>query len=243
MLVPQPARSPVLSALRAEAAAQRRHAARQRDRITADRHQRLVDAEVRDTRAALLRHARRHGGGTVAALFDPQLHALADTPTLIRAVLAAALTAADSCDLQLLDDGRLHIVAHHGFPRAFLDFFSTVDTATPSACGRVLATGRPVRVDDVTRSPVFTAAPTLQVLLDAGTRAVASYPLRTPDGTLLGVLSLHQHRPDQRHPARAHLIARGAAQALTHLPLRTPLLRHHAAPASRRPSPPSTPAV
>lgn len=188
-----------LRALRERAAQQRQDTVRQREEATARWQQFFVDAEIRATREALQRQARRCGGNDLAVLFDTEFLAVADWTALYRAVLTAALTMADSCDLQRLQGDGLHISAQHGFSPAFLEFFATVDTGSPTACGRALAAGRPVVVDDVSRSPIFAGHAALDVVLDSGSRAVASYPLSAPGGSVLGVLSLHHHR---RSPPR-----------------------------------------
>lgn len=161
------------------------------------------------------RQARRRGGHDLATLFDTEFLAVADQIALHQAILTAALTVADSCDLQLLQSDKLHMTAHHGFGPAFLDYFATVDETSPTACGRALAARRPILVDDVARSPIFAGQSTLEAMLDAGSRAVASYPLCGADGTVLGVLSLHHRRHGPTHDAAEHVLIRGTVLALT----------------------------
>jgi hypothetical protein len=108
----------------------------------------------------------------VAALFDAEFLAVADQPALTQAIPNAALTVAESCDLQLLTGDTLSISTHHGFSREFLGFFATVDATSPTACGRPLATSQPVLVDDVSRSRIFAGRPTLEAMLDMRSRAV-----------------------------------------------------------------------
>ncbi|MEU6394343.1 GAF domain-containing protein [Streptomyces sp. NPDC046939] len=71
---------------------------------------------------------------------------------------------------------------------------SLVDGHT--ACSQAVESGRAVWVDDVRTSPLFTYD-SRQAMLDAGSRAVLSLPLRQPGGPTLGVLSLHHHSPDR----------------------------------------------
>lgn len=131
-------------------------------------------------------------------LVDVEFLAVADRPALTRAVLVAALTLADACDLQLLDyHHRLNISAHHGFDASFLNFFATVESTDATACAHTLRTGLPVLVDDVARHPIFAGHPTRDALLDAGSGAVASYPLHALNGTTFGVLS---HLGDNLRP-------------------------------------------
>jgi GAF domain-containing protein len=131
-------------------------------------------------------------------LVDIEFLAVADRPALTRAVLVAALTLADACDLQLLDyHHRLNISAHHGFDASFLNFFATVESTDATACAHTLRTGLPILVDDVARHPIFAGHPTRDALLDAGSGAVASYPLHALNGTTFGVLS---HLGDNLRP-------------------------------------------
>ena len=205
----------------AGAAADRDWAVRQRLRLLAQREQHLIDAEVRETRRVLVRAVHRRSGSTDGVAFcDDDFLAVADRPALYRAILDSAVTAghADSADLQLYDPtwSVLRLVAHHGFPSRFLTFFATVDATTPTACATAVATRRPVLIDDITHHKIFTGRPTLEPMLDAGSRAVSSYPL-IAGGLLLGVLSFHHHKPAPP-PSYAALIAACAAQALTRIP-------------------------
>ena len=65
------------------------------------------------------------------------------------------------------------------------------------------------------RSSIFRGRPAMDVLLAAGTRAVASYPMLTAGGDPFGVLSFHYDgRPP---PARAADVTSSAARALSHV--------------------------
>lgn len=118
------------------------------------------------------------------------------------AVLNAAIERAMLVDgasmatAQIFDPGvgALRLVASSGFAPEFLDFFHIVDDSTTS-CGIALATATPVWVADTTRSPIFAGTPGLDVLLDAGSRAVASLPLTSPNGRVTGMVSTHHQRP------------------------------------------------
>jgi hypothetical protein len=189
-------------------------------RIAAASQQRIVDSEVRITRTALLRALRRRSDGHGLDFLAEDFLALADGPTLFRAILDAATGPGGgaSADLQLYDrrTGVLRIAAHHGFPREFLAFFATVGASAPTACAAAVVSGAPVLVDDVTRSAIFAGRSTLEPMLAAGSRAVSSYPLRTPRGEILGVLSFH-HRTPRPGLGRTAAIADGAARALAYL--------------------------
>lgn len=109
---------------------------------------------------------------------------------------AMLIDGASMANAQLLDPRQagLRIVAHSGFTTEFLEFFALVDD-TSSACGSALAARTPVWVTDTTRSPSFAATRALEVMLEAGSRAVASMPVAAPASRLIGMLSTHHTRP------------------------------------------------
>jgi len=131
---------------------------------------------------------------------------------------AIFLTGAEKGNLQTLDSGShtLRLVAQHGFEERFLNFFATVND-TDSACGSAMSLLRQVVVEDVTESDVFVGKPALDVLLEAGVRAVQSMPLVSSSGQLLGIVSTyfsHPHRPSERDMRLVQLLARHAADYL-----------------------------
>jgi len=144
----------------------------------------------------------------------------ADRRVVLEGIISAAtdVGGADACDLQIFDAATqsLLMAEHRGFTDEFLNYFATVDATQPTACAAALATGRPVVIDDITRSPIFADRTTLEVIMASGTRAVQSYPLHDDRGSTLGVLSFHYHtcRPARGRPAIA---ARRAARALARL--------------------------
>lgn len=109
---------------------------------------------------------------------------------------AIRVSGADTGNAQLVDpaSGVLRIVAQHGFGPRFLDFFDVVDDEG-SACGSALAAAQPVWVPEVARSPIFAGTPAMDVMLDAGSRAVASLPVRGHDGIVMAMISVHYRRP------------------------------------------------
>src|SRR5215475_2167219 len=94
---------------------------------------------------------------------------------LLEQALDAALsvTLADCANIQLLPpSGRgLELKAQRRFQRSFLDFFAFVDDGD-TACARAWSERRPVVVEDITSSPIFFQSRALEVLLEAGVRAV-----------------------------------------------------------------------
>lgn len=109
---------------------------------------------------------------------------------------AIRVSGADTGNAQLVDPatGALWIVAQQGFNREFLDFFEIVHDEE-SACGTALAAGAPIWVPDVARSPIFNGTPALDIMLDAGSRAVASVPVRADDGHVTAMISVHYCQP------------------------------------------------
>jgi hypothetical protein len=130
-------------------------------------------------------------------ILDPDFLATADQQTLLGALVRAALdhTPADTANAQLVDPDRggLYIAAQQGFERPFLDFFAWVST-DGSACATAAASGTPIMVTNVLRSPLFTDA-SRQAMRDARSYAVYSIPLLSSSGQLLGVFSCHYRRP------------------------------------------------
>ena len=137
-----------------------------------------------------------------------------NSASLLYDVLDAALeiTGAQMGNVQLLDRGTLKIVAQRGFRAPFLEFFAEVDNGSAS-CGEAMRRGDRVVVEDVISSPIFANTRALEVLLEAGARAVQSTPIVNHSGTLVGIFSTHfcePHRPDPRELRLLDLLARQA---------------------------------
>jgi GAF domain-containing protein len=116
------------------------------------------------------------------------------TVNMLTGILEAVMrgTRADMGNIQLYDPKarRLRIYVQRGFRQRFLDFFDSVHLGEP-ACGSALKAARRVIVSDVTDSPIFPSAETMEVMLDAGVRSVQSTPVMSKSGVLLGMLSTH----------------------------------------------------
>ena len=133
---------------------------------------------------------------------------------------ALRITNAAKANLQVFDSTSdcLQIVAQHGFSQSFLNFFNSVH-AGQAACGQAFGTRSRVIVEDVTESQVFCGTPALEVLLDAGVRAVQSTPLVSSSGTVLGILSTHWPSPghlSNRSLASLDILTRLVARWLEH---------------------------
>lgn len=123
---------------------------------------------------------------------------IGNVPSSLNWVVSAALqiTGAEMGNLQLADpaSGNLYIAAQYGFHRPFLEFFECVHE-NQAACGKALKSRGRIIVEDITESPIFRGTPALEVLLDAGVRAVQSTPLIAGSGFMAGVISTHWSSP------------------------------------------------
>jgi signal transduction histidine kinase len=126
---------------------------------------------------------------------------------------AIAISAAEKGNIQLFDEtaGALRLAAQRGFERPFLDYFDIVRPGEVGSCGAAIRAAARIAVEDVTTSEVFAGQPSLNVLLEAGVRAVQSTPLIASDGAVLGMVSTHFAQPrsfDQGVRSRLDLLAR-----------------------------------
>ena len=140
--------------------------------------------------------------------------------SLLTRLLDAAMevTGADMGNIQLFDPARgaLRIEVQRGFKQPFLEFFDCVHDGQ-AACGTAFKNGRRVIVEDVAESSVFLGTPALEVMLDAGARAVQSTPLVGRSGNILGMVSTHQRkprRPDKRDLFVLDVLARDFAESI-----------------------------
>nr|WP_237500052.1 GAF domain-containing protein [Streptomyces sp. SID8379] len=128
---------------------------------------------------------------------------------VLREALTAALRVAGAPmgNVQFLDpaSGSLHITAQRGFRHPFLSHFQRVElTGHGSSCGAAAQRQSSVFVPDVRTSPLFTGTAAESVLEDAGVHAVASLPVVTPAGRLVGMVSTHRAEPTEWAPDVRH---------------------------------------
>lgn len=173
--------------------------------------------------AGLIEMARRACGHATARLLDTDFLGAADKPTIMNAIVEAATTdaRADLVDLQTVDPrtGNLEIQAVQGFSAEFVEKFRLVSPDDPTACALALTTGKPVMIDDITRSPIFLGQPSLDPIRGLGSHSVASYPLADRAGGVVGVLSCHYRnsRAGARRVA-GYVVARAATVAIQRCP-------------------------
>lgn len=122
-----------------------------------------------------------------------------DFNSLLAEVIVSAikLSHAEKGALQLIRTGTetLEIVAHQGFEKSFIDFFSNVSHQSSTACALAFRRGERVIVEDITKNTIISGSPHLQVLLDANVQAVQSTPLINRKGQIIGILSTHWSKP------------------------------------------------
>ncbi|MES2622042.1 MAG: GAF domain-containing protein [Bacteroidota bacterium] len=87
----------------------------------------------------------------------------------------------------------LMIVAQDGFKDDFLTFFKRVKAFDSSACGRAIAIGNPVMINDVHLDQGF--ASLTKIAEAANFKAVKSVPIIHNDKEFLGVISTHFEKP------------------------------------------------
>ena len=125
---------------------------------------------------------------------------------LLSGILDAAIesTGADMGNIQLFDakKGQLVIYVHRGFRDPFLKFFNSVHPGQ-AACGTALKSSARVVVPDIANSPIFSRTELLEVMLDAGVRAVQSTPIIGKSGHFWGMLSTHCRTVN--HPGKKDL--------------------------------------
>src|SRR5467141_1589093 len=150
--------------------------------------------------------------------FSTRLLSKAGLLPLLEEVLNAiiALQNADFGNVQLYDPETktLEIVAHRGFQRSFLDYFSSVNEPG-AACGRAMQRRERVIIEDVLADPDF--EPHRQIAASAGFRAVQSTPLFSRSGEPLGMISTHfrqPHRPSGHDLRFTDLYARLAGELI-----------------------------
>src|SRR5215468_8899703 len=158
-----------------------------------------------------------------------RLHALStrllsadDLRTALDDVLENAIvtSGADFGNIQLYNPqaGALEIVAHRGFRPDFLAYFRRVRVDEGSACAQAMQSGRRIIIEDVELDPAY--EPHRRIAAAAGYRAVQSTPLKSHNGSILGMISTHFRRPQrvsERNQRLLDLYARHAADLIERL--------------------------
>ena len=88
------------------------------------------------------------------------------------------------------DTKTLRMTVHRGLDAAFVDTWSDVRSDTPSSCGKALASGQQVLIEDIQADPNNTG-PLAAARVRLGLRAVQSTPLLASGGKVVGMLTTH----------------------------------------------------
>jgi PAS domain S-box-containing protein len=170
------------------------------------------------------KRTERELAADVAAL--SQIHSLsislvepAELEPLLQRIMDAAIAimGADRGTLKLVEGDSLLIVAHHGHQRPYLDFFNSPEGRVSVA--EAMKCGERAIIEDVESNPFFVGSPSLPVLREAGVRAINSTPLRSRNGTLVGMLTTQwsvPHLPADHDLWRVDLLVRQAADLIEH---------------------------
>jgi PAS domain S-box-containing protein len=185
--------------------------------------------DIDDTKKA--QEALRESEQRLAAELEAmtRLHSLStrllsadDLRTALDDVLENAIltSGADFGNIQLYNRQikALEIVAQRGFQQDFLDYFRTVQIDEGSACAQAMQSGERIIIEDVDFDHGF--EPHREVAAAAGFRAVQSTPLKSREGSILGMLSTHFRLPQrvsQRNQRLLDLYARHAADFIERL--------------------------
>ena len=126
---------------------------------------------------------------------------------------AVELAYADKGSMQtVIAADQLQLVAHHRLGKTFLDRFQ-FNSANFGSCGRALAEGTRVLVEDIASSPIFKDTSGLGVLMDEGITTINSTPLIGRSGDVLGILNLFYTNRHEASVPELHLIDLLAGQA------------------------------
>ena len=140
------------------------------------------------------------------------------TKRMLQEIIDAAveIVAAKRGTLQLLEDGSLPIVAHHGHEAYFIEAFAKMGNLGPVS-REVLKHGARVVIEEVASSPLLGRTSGAQALKDSGAQALASTPISNRAGRLIGVLTTQwdaPYIPDEHDLRRIDLLARQAADLI-----------------------------
>jgi PAS domain S-box-containing protein len=179
------------------------------DRKEAERN--LLESEQRLT-AELQAITRLHALSSRLLAADNLITALDDV--LENAIVTSG---ADFGNIQLHNAqiGALEIVVHRGFRQDFLDYFRLVRVTEGSTCAQAMQSGERIIIEDVALDPAYERH--RQVAAAAGYRAVQSTPLKSRNGSILGMLSTHFRKPQRvsdRNQQLLDLYARHAADLI-----------------------------
>lgn len=113
--------------------------------------------------------------------------------------------------------GELQLLCSRGFTPETIAVWQWVNPEAYSSCTQALRLGERAIIADFESWPDIAGTDDLQAFRAAGIRAAQTTPLRSRDGTLLGMISTHwrePHQPSQRDLRLLDILARQAADLL-----------------------------
>ncbi|MBX9656772.1 PAS domain-containing protein, partial [bacterium] len=182
-------------------------------------NQKLAEAAIRKSEERL--EAELEAMNKLHAL-SSRLLSTVDLRAALDDVLVSAIEtcSADFGNIQLLNaqNNTLEIICQQGSTEDFIRHFQVVPLNDGSACSRALKSGKRVMIEDVESDSDF--YPHRAIAASAGFRSVQSTPLKSHDGSIIGMLSTHyRHRSSisERDERLLDLYARHAADFIERL--------------------------
>lgn len=120
-------------------------------------------------------------------LFEPELQEVLDN--LLQHAMMMCQTKAGTLQLINKTNNTLEIATSFGLSDEFIAHFSSVTSDDGSVCGRALAKGETILVEDLTTDRSF--ARHLNLALQNNITAVQSTPLISSNGSIVGMISVH----------------------------------------------------
>jgi PAS domain S-box-containing protein len=144
-----------------------------------------------------------------------------DVETLYEKILdaAVAIMSSDFASMQMFypERGAFRLLAYRGFTPTAAASWEWVRPETGTSCSAALATGCRSTVPDIELSNFIAGSKELELLRQAGIRAMQSTPLFSRTGGLLGMISTHwrrTHEPSERDLRLLDVLARQAADLI-----------------------------
>lgn len=113
--------------------------------------------------------------------------------------------------------GELRLLCSRNLPDEAIGFWQWVSPAAHSSCTQALKTEERAIIADYESWDEIQGTPDLEAFRSTGIRAAQTTPLRSRDGTLLGMISTHwsaPHQPSERDLRLLDILARQAADLL-----------------------------
>jgi PAS domain S-box-containing protein len=178
------------------------------------------DRAERDLRESEARLAQELEGARQLQQVSLEMHC--NRPELLYQKIldaAVAVMRSQAASMQILepDTGILKLLASRGFHPDAVAFWDRVDCSSASTCGEALKTARRILVSDTETCAFMTGTKDLAAYRLSNLRAVQSTPLRSRNGSAIGMVSTHwrePHEPSKDDFSRFDVLARQAADLI-----------------------------